>query len=209
MTATRTVVRTVCIALLGLTPACARRPRIAPVAPDSVVLAFGNSLTSGEGASSHASYPARLRRMLGCRVINAGVPGETADQGRKRLPRLLNEHRPDLVLVCHGGNDLLQRRPHEDIAADLRTIVRRIRESGADVVLIGVPQPGLRLVPPRFYRDLSREFGIPYQRGILREILTTPGLTSDPVHPNAEGYDRLARAMADLIRRSEDERMSR
>jgi len=75
---------------------CGPRREIAALTPDSVVLAFGDSLTAGTGAEPGDSYPAVLEKQLGCRVINEGIPGELAGQGLARLPALLEKYRPQL-----------------------------------------------------------------------------------------------------------------
>ncbi len=176
-----------------------RAPRIAPLPPGAVILAFGDSLTSGYGADSQESYPAVLEGLTGFKVINAGVPGEVTAQGLKRLPSLLSRYRPDLVILCHGGNDLLRRLDPETTAANLRQMILAARTSGAQVLLVGVPQPGLLLRPAALYGDLAAEFGIPCEENLLPDILKNGSKKSDAIHPNAEGYRRLAEGLAGRI----------
>lgn len=185
--------------LLYLLSACSDPPSLRPLPSDAVVLAFGDSLTYGTGAGREQSYPARLAERLGVTVINAGVPGEVSVNGRQRLPELLDEHLPDLLIICHGGNDLLRRQSTNDLEANLRTMIELGRSKGVEVVLIGVPQPSLSLSVPRLYADLAREFDLPYEGDVLRDILGDTMLKSDTVHPNAAGYQRLADALATLI----------
>ena len=90
---------------------CGERPRHAVVPAGATVVALGDSLTYGTGAESASSYPSVLAALTAWNVVNAGVPGETAAQGCDRLPGLIAEHRPALVLVLLGGNDFLRRRP--------------------------------------------------------------------------------------------------
>lgn len=197
------VVAAVCLVLLfmgrGFTPTIER------MTESSVILAFGNSLTAGTGAPDGKDYPAILADRLGCRVINAGVPGEQASEGRYRLPGALKEHSPDLVILCHGGNDFLARRDDRETAADLEAMITAVQASGADIVLVAVPKPGLLLKPPSFYQELAQEYGIPCNSETIPDILSTPSLKSDQIHPNAAGYERLANAIADLIRESQEE----
>lgn len=189
----------VCALLLLLLGACHDTPTIAPLDRQAVVLAFGDSLTAGNGAGEAESYPTRLQELIGRTVINAGVPGELSSQGRARLPALLEQHRPALLILCHGGNDLLQRGSEQDAAENLRAMVGTARERGIDVILIGVPKPGLLLEMPEFYEEIAGEFEIPYDADILADILADRTLKSDHVHPNAEGYRRLAEAIAALL----------
>ncbi len=176
-----------------------RTPQIAPLPPGAVILAFGDSLTSGYGADIRESYPAVLERLTGFEVINAGVPGEITAQGLKRLPALLNHYRPDLVILCHGGNDLLRRLDPETTSANLRQMILTARSSGAQVLLVGVPQPGLLMRPAGFYGNLAAEFGIPCEERLLPDILKNGSEKSDAIHPNADGYRRLAEGLAGMI----------
>ncbi|NTV95922.1 MAG: arylesterase, partial [Thiobacillus sp.] len=129
----------VAFAVLLLLAACARAPSLPRLAPDDVILAFGDSLTAGVGASPEESYPAQLAGLVGRRVVNAGVPGETTAEGLARLGGQLDSQGPRLLLLCLGGNDMLRHVPAETAAANLRAMVRLARERGVAVVLIGAP----------------------------------------------------------------------
>lgn len=188
---------------LALATGCGARPRIDRLDADSVVLAFGDSLTEGTGAEDGADYPAVLAQRIGCRVVGAGVPGEETPAARLRLPGVLEREKPDLVVLCIGGNDLLRKQPEAVIRENIDAMITIIRAAGADVVLLGVPRPGLWLTSAPFYRDLARAHDIPCETEALAGILSDKELKSDPIHPNAAGYRKLAEAVAALIRRSE------
>lgn len=177
-------------------------PSVRALAPDAVVVAFGDSLTAGTGAEESESYPAVLGGLLGVTVRNEGRPGEVTGEGVARLPQVLKKHRPDLVILCHGGNDFLQRVDEALVERNLQAMVDASREAGADVILLGVPRPGLFLKAPPVYAAVARRNGIPCDVKTLPDILTTPSLKSDTIHPNADGYRKLAGRVAELIRRS-------
>jgi len=178
-------------------------PKLAKLPADGVVLAFGDSLTHGTGAGAEASYPAVLQELIGRRVVRAGVPGEVSAQGLARLPGAIEATQPDLLILIHGGNDLLRRIPQQRIAANLRAMVRLAWERGAAVVVIGVPDLGLILGRSAgFYEELAEELDIPYDGAALPAILKQPSLKSDAIHPNAQGYRKLAEAVAALLRKS-------
>ena len=190
--------------LLAVTLAagCDKPPQIAPLAADAVILAFGDSLTHGNGAPPGRAYPEVLAGLLGRTVINAGVPGELSAEGLDRLPQLLEAHRPDLVILCHGGNDFLQRLDRTQTAANVAAMIEQSRAAGADVILVGVPEPGLLLSPPKFYQETAERFGIPCEGKIVSDLLGDRAYKSDTIHPNAAGYRRMAEAIHQLIRKA-------
>ncbi len=103
------------------------------------------------------------------------------------------------MILCHGGNDFLQRLDRSRTAANLAAMVELIRANGADVVLVGVPEFGFILKPPEFYRETAKRFGIPYEGEIVSDLLGDRDFKSDTIHPNAAGYRRMAEALYALI----------
>lgn len=188
------------LVLLLLLSGCDSPPAIRPLAPGATVLAFGDSLTHGNGASAGQSYPAVLEELLGVRVVNAGVPGEVSAAGRQRLPGVLERVQPQLVILIHGGNDFLRRLDVTQVRENLQGMIETCRQQGADVVLAGVPQLGLILSPAPFYAELAEEYRLPYLDDTLSDVLKDRSLKSDTIHPNAAGYRQLAQALAELIR---------
>ena len=189
-------------AFLLLVSGCGQQAKLPRLAPDAVVLAFGDSLTYGTGANDEESYPAHLARMTGRRVVREGVPGEVSATGLGRLPAALDEHQPRLLILCHGGNDFLHRMPKEQAAENVRAMIRLAKSRGVDVLLIGTPEIGFTLTPPEFYSGIAKQFGIPYEGEVLTKILRNGDLKSDQIHPNARGYRLMAERVADLLRKS-------
>jgi acyl-CoA thioesterase-1 len=169
---------------------------------NATLLAFGDSLTFGTGANPSESYPAVLERAIGRKVVNAGVPGETSARGLERLPAALDEAKPALLVLCHGGNDFLQRLDDAQVAANVRAMIRLARERGIPVVLVATPKPGLPPSVPAFYGEIATELKVPYDDSVLRAVLLDNALKSDMVHPNAAGYARIAVAVEKLLKGS-------
>ncbi|MBT9569077.1 MAG: arylesterase [Thiobacillus sp.] len=188
----------VCIALLLV--ACERAPTLTPLGPNDVIVAFGDSLTHGTGASDDTAYPAVLASLTGRTVINAGVPGETTQSGLQRLPEVLADHRPRLVLLCLGGNDMLRKQPAATTENNLRLLVQTIRASGAQVVLIGVPEPKLFGGVPDFYTRLADDMQLPLEKDVFNDVLKDNRLKADPIHANAAGYRLVAERLDALLK---------
>jgi acyl-CoA thioesterase I len=181
---------------------CPSKAQLAPLPTDGVILAFGDSLTYGTGATSETSYPAVLSRLIGRKVINAGVPGEVTAAGLARLPEVLEQEKPMLVLLCLGGNDFLQRMDTAKAEENLRAMVRVIHAQGIGVVLIGVPRLGFGLDVPEWYGKIATDADIPYEGKVLGRILAEKMLKSDLIHPNAAGYQQMAEALAILLKKT-------
>jgi acyl-CoA thioesterase I len=188
--------------LLAVSGCSDRTPKLPRLASTDVIVAFGDSLTYGTGAAEHESYPAVLTELIGHQVARSGVPGEVTAQGLQRLPEVIDEYRPRLMIVCLGGNDMLRRLQVAETRANLRSIIKTIKDRGIAVVLIGVPQPALLSSAPEFYAELAKEFAIPYEGAILATILYAAEMKADAVHPNAKGYRQMAEAVAALLRKA-------
>ena len=196
------LLRLIVLALALGASGCSKPPQLPQLSAADVIVAFGDSLTYGTGAAEHESYPAVLALLTGRQVVRAGVPGELTAQALRRLPQVLAEHQPRLMIVCLGGNDMLRRVNEAETRANLRAIIGAIRERGIAVVLIGVPRPALLASAPEFYGELAKEFAIPYEGGIVKDVLYSAGMKSDAIHPNAKGYQRMAEAIAALLRKA-------
>ena len=180
---------------------CGRDKKTAqPVPPGSTVLALGDSLTFGTGASAETSYPTVLAGLTGWNVVNAGVSGDTSAQALARLPALLAEHQPKLVIVSIGGNDFLRKLPESDTRAHVHAICKQSLDAGAQVLLVAVPRATVaaalgQMTDHALYAEVSKDLKIPLQREAWGEVLAQPDLRADAVHANARGYAQFARSV--------------
>ncbi|WP_038033117.1 GDSL-type esterase/lipase family protein [Thioalkalivibrio sp. ALE23] len=174
-----------------------------PLPRSATVLVFGDSVTHGTGASDGEDFPTRLQAITGWTVINDGVPGDRADTARGRIEDSLVEHEPDLVILELGGNDFLRGRQPADVKEDLRVLIGYVRDHGAQPLLIGVPEASAlgaatgRLSDDAIYRELAREEDVPLIEGVLAGVLNDADLRADRIHPNADGYARMAEEIAE------------
>lgn len=187
--------------LLVTLAGCGRDKKTAqPVPPGSTVLALGDSLTFGTGASTETSYPAVLAGLTGWNVVNAGVPGDTSAQALARLPALLAEHQPKLVIVSIGGNDFLRKLPESDTRTHVHAICKQSLAAGAQVLLVAVPRATVaaalgQMTDHALYAEVAKDLKIPLQREAWGEVLAQPDLRADAVHANARGYAQFARSV--------------
>ena len=183
---------------LPLFCACSKETKLPAIAAGQTVLAFGDSVTFGTGASPGEDWPSLLAARTGWRIVNAGIPGDTAEAGKHRIQELLDEHNPALVIIEIGGNDFLHRRPAQQVKEDLRQIVQRARQKGSPVVLVAVPELSLlgaisgKPSDSPIYQELAKEEKIPLIKEVFSDVLAYPELCADKIHPNAAGYQRMA-----------------
>jgi acyl-CoA thioesterase-1 len=192
----------VATASLLVLAACNGGPKLPRLDHDAVILAFGDSLTRGNGAPDSESYPAILQRLSGRRVINAGVSGELSAQGLKRLPAMLDKYHPDLLILCHGGNDILRRKDINRMADNVRRMIQLAETRRVPVILLGVPGPGLYLSAAPVYGDIAKSTGALYIADLVPDILGDRSLKSDSVHPNGNGYHRMAETIYVFLQQS-------
>ena len=164
------------------------------------ILVLGDSIGAGYGLSPGAGWVDLLAREVTSRkytVINASIPGDTTEGGKLRLPSLLAEHRPDIVLVELGGNDGLRGFPLEITRENLAQIIKAAQDAGSRVVLVG-----MRIPPnygPRYtegfhaiYADLAAQYRTALVPFLLAGIAGDPAkMQDDGIHPTAAAQPEL------------------
>jgi acyl-CoA thioesterase I len=165
--------------------------------PGSTIVCLGDSITAGVGVGEGEAYPDLLARQLGAEVVNAGVSGNTAEDGLARVEEALKED-PWLVIVELGGNDILRRVPPERTERALRGILDRLLAARVVPVLVEVEAP-LAAAYGKVFAGIEEDYEIPIVKDVLGEILTDADLKSDPIHPNARGQEILAEALVEEL----------
>ena len=184
------------MASLALTVICLP----AALGAGQTIVVVGDSLSSGYGIAAEQSWVAMLEDRLqaegyGYKVVNASIAGDTTAGGLARLPRLLEAHDPNLVVIELGGNDGLRGQPVTILRDNLAKMIELIRQSGADVVLAGIQ------IPPNYgptytqelaavYPELAERFDTPLIEFLLEDVaLNRELMQPDGIHPNAAGQE--------------------
>ena len=189
--------RILLLALVLLLGACGK-PKEAALPSGTRVLALGDSLTAPHGVTPEQAWPTLLAAKTGWAVVNAGVSGDTSAGALQRLPGLIEEHNPQLVLVTLGGNDMLRRLPQGQTTANLGRMLALAKTHGAKAVLLATPKPSLagaafnNLSAAEFYREVAKESQVPLIEDAMAEVLSKTELKGDQLHPNAAGHALLA-----------------
>lgn len=181
---------------------CGQDMQLPRLTQDATILAFGDSLTYGTGAEQQASYPTILAQITGRNVVNAGKPGQTSEQGWARYTTSLEKTRPDLVILCMGGNDFLQKLPEAKTRANLSAMIEETQARHIPIILVAVPPPRIMLSAHPMYRELAAQYNIPLEDDIIADVLSEKNLKADLAHPNAAGYRLIAEAIADLLKKT-------
>jgi lysophospholipase L1-like esterase len=199
----RAVVGLAVVAVVGWWLLHDRSPRAARPTAGSTIVAFGDSLVEGRGATPGQDFVSLLSRRLAVPIVNAGRSGDTAVAALSRLDVAVLSRNPRVVIVLLGGNDFLRRVPTSETFRSLSTIVERIRERGAAVILIGVSVGVIADPYAGEYEALARRTSSGFVPDILDDIIGHTDRMSDSIHPNDRGYqliaDRIEPVVRDLI----------
>ncbi len=130
------------------------------------------------------------------------MSGEESEQGLNRLPALLEKYQPKLLILCHGGNDILRKKDLGKVEANLRQMIQLARTQNIPVVLLGIPKPGLFLSSAEIYQEIADSTGVIFIEDLIADVLGDKSLKSDTVHPNKEGYRTMAEFIHSLMQSS-------
>ncbi len=171
------------------------------------MLVIGDSITAGFGLAPEQAWTTKLAADTGWQVINAGISGDTTSGGAARLPALLDENQPLVVIIELGGNDMLRRQPASGITKNLGEMVEQIQHRGAKPILMAVPKPSVAgvvfssLSDAPLYAEIARTKNIPLIEGVLSNTLSNPELKLDELHPNSAGHQRIGKETANALRK--------
>lgn len=164
------------------------------------IVFFGNSITAGVGAGPDEDFPTLVGRKLGVQVINAGVSGDTTGDALARIDRDVIAKKPSIVVVEFGGNDFLQKVNFEVTRKNYEEIMLKLSETDAKIVIVSVRTSAFGDKYVEFEKDLAKKYKAIYVDNILKGIISDPKLMADSIHPNAAGYQKIAKRLIDILR---------
>ncbi|MBI5139814.1 arylesterase [Candidatus Nomurabacteria bacterium] len=155
------------------------------------IVAFGDSLVEGVGASSGNDFISQVERKLGIKIENMGRSGDTTLSGLERLGEVIAED-PGIVILLLGGNDVLRRIPKEETFQNLETIIKKLEENKTLVILLGIRGGILSDGYEDDFEKLAKKYKTLYVSNVLKNIITKRDLMYDGIHPNDKGYAIIA-----------------
>ncbi len=156
------------------------------------IIAFGDSLVEGLGASKNRNWVSLLSARSHIPILNKGQRHDTTRSALTRLEKDVLLHNPLLTILLLGGNDILFRIPKKETFLNLSHMIDRIQNQEIGVLLVGVRGGILIDAFEGKFQTLAKEKGIPCIPNILEDILDDPGLMTDPLHPNDDGHQIIA-----------------
>jgi lysophospholipase L1-like esterase len=165
----------------------------------SSIICFGDSITFGYGANPGEDYPAVLSKLVSLPVVNSGVDGDTTFEALERLENDVLDKNPRLVIVEFCGNDFLKKIPREDTLKNLDQIIERIQQKGAMVALVDISAGVFFQEYRRDFKKLAAQRKAVFIPVLLNKIITNPAMKSDFFHPNARGYQVIAKRIYQAI----------
>jgi len=181
-------------------------------AAERTILVFGDSISAGYGLKAEESWVSLLQKRLvaqgyGYRVVNASVSGETTSGGIARLPRALDLHAPQIVVIELGANDGLRGLPLDLSRRSLAGMIEAAQAQGAAVLLLGMrvpPNYGARYADSfhQMYAGLARQYDVPLVPFFMEKVALEPGLMqADGLHPTAAAQPLLLDTAWPALRR--------
>lgn len=155
------------------------------------IIAFGDSLVEGIGATPKHDFVSLLSAKIGKPIVNLGRSGDTTADGLARIDELDRYH-PKVVILLLGGNDYLKKIPVSETQKNLSMLIQNIHARGAVVLLLGVRGGLLTDHFDTVFEDLRERYRTAYVSDVLDGLLGNTKYMSDSIHPNNLGYEKIA-----------------
>jgi lysophospholipase L1-like esterase len=172
-------------------------PRVTTENPK--IVAFGDSLVEGVGATEGNDFVSVVARDLRVSIVNKGKRGDTTAMGLARVDDVLAEN-PGVVVLLFGGNDVLRRIPKETTFENMEMIIERLQGGGSMILLLGVQGGVLGDGYEAKYRILAKKYKTAYISNVLEGLIGRTEYMSDGIHPNDRGYAQIVLRVAPVLR---------
>lgn len=184
-----------------------------PSVHGQTLLVVGDSISAAYGLEIERGWVSLLQqrlteRGLSYQVVNASISGDTSAGGRNRLPSLLEQHQPSLVLIELGGNDGLRGLPLTNLQDNLHSMVQMSKQQGAQVILLGMripPNYGARYTEGfyQIFQQVAEQEQVPVVSFFLEGVGGVPGMVqADGIHPTEQAQPILLDNAWEAVKRS-------
>lgn len=192
------------IFFLSIISGCSQK--LTPINKTDKIVAFGDSLTYGYGAREGNSYPEILSKITGYNIVNEGLNGDTAQNGKIRLKEIILKERPAAVILSLGGNDML-RKNNQYLKKDLIEMIEYLKGNNIQVILLAEPSPNVLgmavgLKDADVYQEVAEKEKVLLLDNIYSKYLSDNSLKSDLIHLNDKGYQKVAEDIAKRLKNS-------
>ena len=172
----------------------------------SNIIALGDSLTFGYGGNG-VTYPSELEKIIGIKVINEGISGDTSKDVLDRLPTVIDNKPISLIILSIGGNDMLRGINEAEIVSNINQIIKYFKNLNIEIILMAEPRPNsagliVGLNDAKFYKKIADENNILLIEEAFSKPLSNQNLKSDLIHLNSQGYKYVANKVADFLKKS-------
>lgn len=168
---------------------------------NSTIVAFGDSLIAGVGASAGNDLVTLLSSEIGRPIVNFGKSGDTTSSAKERIGLVLDQ-KPKVTIILLGGNDFLRKVPQEETFRNLKEMIVRIQETGSIVVVLGVRSGLIGGSTNEKYEDLAKETGSLYVEDVLKGLIARQEYMHDAIHPNDAGYRKIAERVLPVLQKA-------
>lgn len=202
-----------CLIIVGLFSAilffssCSSKTSAKLILSGDKVLVLGDSISEGYGVGQKNSWVANLEKITNWQIINAGVSGDTTEDGLVRLPKLISDNQIHTLIIELGGNDMLRRLPNSLSIKNIENMIDLAKTQNIQVILIAVPEVSVfstlvnNLSDAKFYNEIAENKKVLLVDGVISEVLSHTKYRLDQIHPNLEGHKYLAEITSEKLRK--------
>jgi acyl-CoA thioesterase I len=186
---------------LGLAGCGQKSPeaRLTPLPEDAVILIYASGIAEEGDIFRSALVDEIVASVMKRTVVNRGRGGEFSDKTLERLPGVLEETKPQLMILGCGAMDLWKKTDRSKLKANLSAMIELARTNQTQVVMLAMPDLNrFSPKPDPIFEEVAREKNVPVETQIIRSVLSDSSTRTFRYLPNDDGIQKMAEAIRDL-----------